>query len=119
LVLEGDMTWHRQFDLCSGRRTAPDFESRADSFGPLAHPLQTAVSIRSPPQFSGINPAPVVAHGDAQFAGPILDLGLDSGCPGMAASIDQRLTANAVNFGTQLCPQFSLPAMYNQSKADR
>ncbi len=72
-----------------------------------------------PLQFLRIDPASVVAHGDAQFGGPIFDLRLNMLRPGMAVRIDNRLPSNAVNFVTQPGPQFPLPAFHDHSKSHR
>jgi hypothetical protein len=77
------------------------------------------VSIPFPAQPVGIDSAPVVAHDDAQFGGPILHFRLDISRPRMAAGIYNGLTANAVNFVAQPSPQFPFSAMYDHSKACR
>src|SRR5260221_1973476 len=118
-LLESNPARHAQLDLGSQCDSAQNAKPGADSFGPLAHSAETPVSIPSPLQFLRIDPAPVVAHRDAQLAAPIFDIRLDILGPGMAVSIDNRLTANAVNFVTQLLPQFPLPSFHNHSKSDR
>ena len=92
-------------------------ESRADSFGPLAHPLQAPVSI--PIQGTRVDSTPVVANGDAQFSAPIVDLRFDALGLGMPVRIKNRFPANAVYFVARPCLQLSRPAFYNHSKSHR
>src|SRR5581483_4419534 len=118
-LLESNRARHAQLDLSAVRDPTRKAKSRTDSFGPLAHPLQTPVSITSPLQYLRSNAATVVAHDDAQFGGPILDLHFDLCRVRMAAGIDNRLAANTINFVTQPCSQTSFPAMNNHAKVDR
>src|SRR5260221_6695287 len=118
-LLESNPARHAQLDLGSQCDSAQNAKPGADSFGPLAHSAETPVSIPSPLQFLRIDPAPVVAHRDAQLAAPIFDLRLDILGPGMAVIIDNRPTAHAVNFVTQLPPPFPLASIHNHFQSDR
>src|SRR5947209_135417 len=68
-VLKGNMAWNVQFDLCSGRGTAPDFESSADSLCPLSHTREPPMSIAARLQHLRVDPATVIADENAQVPG--------------------------------------------------
>jgi|ERR1700733_3785243 hypothetical protein len=76
-LLESYPAWNPQLHLCPEPNTTPKAKPRADTVGPLTHPLKAPMSITSPAQFMRIDPASVVAAGYAQFGGPIFDLHLD------------------------------------------
>src|SRR6267378_4925639 len=66
--LKSDTARNGEFNLCASRRTTQDSESRADSFGPLAHSRQTPVPVASCPDYQRVNPAAIVANEKSQVA---------------------------------------------------
>ena len=76
-MLERKACGHAQFDLSSECNPAQDAQSGSNTLGPFSHALETPVSTPSPAQLLRIDPAPVVAYGDAQLGGAVFDLCFD------------------------------------------
>ena len=67
-------------------------------------------------QFLRINPAPVVAHRNTQLAAPVFDPGFDIAGTGMPVCVDDCFATDAIDFATQLGPQFPPPAFHHYAK---
>src|SRR5271166_2696623 len=92
------MTGNGQFDLCSSRSAAQNSESRAYSFGPLAHPRQSPVPVASGVEYLRVDPTAIVAYEKPQMAGRIFEFNLDIARAGVTECVYHRFAADPIYF---------------------
>src|SRR2546428_13231088 len=87
-----------QFDLGTGRMSAPDPEFRANSLRSFAHTQESPVFITFRSQHSRVDPAAIISNDNAQMPGGVFELDLNIHRTRMPEGIDQCFASDTVDF---------------------